>query len=179
MMSRSRFAPLAATGSGSGSSVAFPAAASAPADARAGEHHIRERYRAAILAAAARAARVPLRYGKDDCVLFVADIDRAVSGVDPAAAFRGRYRTLRGAKRMLGRRGLAGAAAAAARRLGWRRIAPAEAQAGDRAIADTPDGPVALIFSGAYWFHRVADGVAAYRFAADGFSPIRRAWSIA
>ena len=39
-------------------------------------------------------ARAPFRPGRHDCALFVAGGIRAMTGHDPAAAFRGRYRTL-------------------------------------------------------------------------------------
>ena len=42
------------------------------------------------------------QWGKHDCVLFAADIVEALTGIDHAAEFRGRYRTPRGALRIVG-----------------------------------------------------------------------------
>lgn len=39
-------------------------------------------------------ARTPFRPGALDCALFAAGGAQAVTGIDPAAAFRGRYRTI-------------------------------------------------------------------------------------
>ena len=49
--------------------------------------------------------RRPYRLGRADCALFVADCIRAMTGDDPAAAFRGRYGTVEEAKVLLAQAG--------------------------------------------------------------------------
>lgn len=85
----------------------------------------------AIIAAMEVAAVEPMQWGKDDCALWAANILRPVLGYDPAAAWRGRYRTRSGAYRVLGKSNLANAIRAVARRHHWKRIYPTLAQAGD------------------------------------------------
>lgn len=91
----------------------------------------------------------PMVWGVSDCALAVMDIYAAVLGRDPAAAYRGRYRTRLGAARALRR--LAGgdlgdglAAVAAAE--GWPEIAPPAAMTGDLGLIGTPSGPAAAMF---------------------------------
>jgi hypothetical protein len=74
-------------------------------------------------------------WGVDDCMLAVADVVRGLTGRDPARRFRGRYRTRRGAVRVLGRGGTLKAAIGSARALRWRRIAPGTAKPGDVGLA--------------------------------------------
>lgn len=134
---------------------------------------LRARYQAEIIRYATELASKPMRYGEDDCLLFVANIDRAVTGNDPAFGVRARYRTKRGAARVMGRGGVATMAERVAARCGWREIKPAKARAGDRGLIDTPNGPSAVIFSGAFWFGRADVGVVALSTAA-----VTRAWAI-
>lgn len=96
---------------------------------------VRERLAAAILAAMDRAVANPPVWGVDDCALWCAEPIRIVLGYDPAASFRGRYRTALGANRVLGGTGLAGALADAATVHGWRRIKGDEADTGDIGLA--------------------------------------------
>ena len=44
---------------------------------------------------------VPFEWGVNDCCLFVADMALAITGVDPAATFRGKYESELGAMRAL------------------------------------------------------------------------------
>lgn len=48
---------------------------------------------------------IPGEWGKADCLLTCADIVEAITGVDPAADIRGKYKTEAGAARLLRRRG--------------------------------------------------------------------------
>ena len=58
------------------------------------------------LAETVRAARGrPFQWGRHDCALFACDCIAAMTGVDPAARFRGRYKTARGAVGALKRYG--------------------------------------------------------------------------
>lgn len=88
----------------------------------------------------------PLSYGVSDCALFAAGAVQAMTGEDPAVAFRGRYATLRGGLRVL-------------RKAGYRDhidlttyllpdVHPAFAGDGDIAAVDTSDGLALGIFSG-------------------------------
>lgn len=43
----------------------------------------------------------PFAYGKNDCAMFVSDAVLAMTGIDPAADFRGKYRTKAGSIRVL------------------------------------------------------------------------------
>ncbi len=110
------------------------------------------------------ARRLPLwsttnaQWGKTDCALEMADIDIAVQGIDPAKDYRGRYRSERGARRVLGRAGLLGAWGRVARRHGWPRIEPKAAQDGDRAVSKTPAGISTVIRYRGRWFGRVDMG---------------------
>jgi hypothetical protein len=48
---------------------------------------------------------VPFEWGVNDCCLFVADMTIAITGVDPAATFRGTYKTELGAMKALKKQG--------------------------------------------------------------------------
>lgn len=52
-----------------------------------------------------QAARTPFAWGGLDCLLFPAGWVRRATGIDPAAAYRGRYRTALGAARLIARAG--------------------------------------------------------------------------
>lgn len=85
--------------------------------------------------------RRPFAWGECDCALFAAGGVQAMTGTDPAAAFRDRYRSGDEAARALrdaGHDSLAGAVAAV-----LPEIAPARAMTGDVAlVSGTPgDGP--------------------------------------
>ncbi|WP_448043822.1 DUF6950 family protein [Bradyrhizobium liaoningense] len=94
----------------------------------------RERFENAINAAMENATIEPMRWGVDDCALWVANIERDVLGFDPAEAYRGHYKTrlgaLRAMKRLYGCDLLAQLQGVAAAR-GWQRIDPHAAQIGD------------------------------------------------
>lgn len=51
------------------------------------------------------AARKPFAWGRHDCMLLIADWVRLQTERDPAAPWRGRYRTALGAKRIINRAG--------------------------------------------------------------------------
>ena len=115
---------------------------------------------AAIAAAEGRA----MVWGRDDCCLWVADIVRARTGLDGAAAFRGRYRSRHGAAKALKAvhgGGLIEAITAIAAQFGWPVIDADAAADGDIAIIDTTLGPALAIMSGDYWIGRIDGGVSA------------------
>jgi hypothetical protein len=118
-----------------------------------------------------RAGRTPFAWGAHDCLLFPAAWCRA--GVDPVADFRGRYRTARGALRILKREGglldLASRQMAAA---GLQPVPPAEVAAGDVGVirAPTPERTIAhvgAVFTGRLWVCLGAAGLVAGPFVAD------------
>ena len=72
----------------------------------------------------------PFEWGKSDCCLFVADIVQAMTGVDPAAAYRGRYSNETGARLALRRYGKTTLAATFDEAFGAS-VEPARAHRGD------------------------------------------------
>ena len=92
---------------------------------------------------------MPFVYGERDCALWVCDWIRLCRGIDPGAAFRGRYRTRLGCARLLRREGglldLASRVFAAAGLVsidGW------QLQPGDVGCVATEDGPALAIDAG-------------------------------
>lgn len=100
----------------------------------------------------------PSIWGRDDCMLAVANIDLIVLGTDTAKGWRGRYRSAAGAKRIMGKRGVLGTALRVAKAMGWRSIDPAAAQDGDRGIGATPGGVTCLIRYRGFWVGRADRG---------------------
>lgn len=80
----------------------------------------------------------PFAWGSHDCALFAADWVASATGTDPAQGLRGRYRTARGAARLIKREG--GLEAIADSRLG-ERIEPKLAQRGDVVLLEGSHGP--------------------------------------
>lgn len=115
-----------------------------------------------------------LIWGTHDCALAAANILRGPLGVDPAAAWRGRYRTARGARRVLGAKGLPGALAATARRLRWPSIAPAKARTGDIGLIRTKDGHAVVIFDRAHFVGPVDGG-----YSVTPADLVLKAWKVA
>lgn len=84
-------------------------------------------------------------WGRVDCCLFAADAVAAVSGVDPAAPWRGTYADARTAARLLARMGgLSVMATRIARRHGWPVVPPAFLGRGDVVLVRLDDGRAAL-----------------------------------
>ena len=101
----------------------------------------------ARLVAYLHAARLrPFAYGRHDCCLFAADAVAAMTGVDIAAPWRGRYTTLRGGIRVLRRSGHRDHVALAAAH--FAEIPPLSAQPGDLAVLATQAGPALGVVQG-------------------------------
>lgn len=84
----------------------------------------------------------PFAWGGRDCCTFAAGAVEAMTGADPAAALRGRYRTEQGAARLLKRHGgLEALAARLAREHGLRDVPHAFAGRGDVVLIETGQGP--------------------------------------
>lgn len=58
-------------------------------------------YRSRVFEVINKHERQPFRYGVNDCALFGADIVEAITGVDPAAQWRGKYRSAAGGLRLM------------------------------------------------------------------------------
>lgn len=100
------------------------------------------------LAALVEARReAPFAWGSHDCVLFVADAILAVTGEDPAAAFRG-YASEEEAERILGAQGLEVTVAGALAEFGCGDCPPALAQRGDVALALLGNQPTMVVVLG-------------------------------
>lgn len=84
------------------------------------------------------AARRPFVWGQFDCILFGAGAVAAMTGVDPAATWRGTYRTPKGAARVLTRAGFADVAAPLSAL--FPAVSRAMARPGDLALFPVADG---------------------------------------
>ncbi|WP_429152115.1 DUF6950 family protein [Aeromonas hydrophila] len=95
------------------------------------------------------ASERPFCWGENDCCLFVADVCLAACDKDPAAEYRGRYRTEIGAKRVLAK--THGDIPAALDAM-FDRIPVAMAQRGDALVFDGPQGQTAgVMWAGKVW----------------------------
>jgi len=107
-----------------------------------------ERLNAVIEAARHR----PFAWGAHDCALFAADAIRAMTGIDPAHDWRGRYHGMRAAVRLKRRSGCTDwlhLFRTQAARWGLPDIAPDRAQRGDVVALALPNDPVIGICVGA------------------------------
>lgn len=95
------------------------------------ERRVRRRLAYHLRKAMREVAGKPMQWGVDDCALFHANVQFAVTGFDPCAEFRGRYKTRRGAHRVLGHGGLPAAMRRFARKHRWKAINPSAARVGD------------------------------------------------
>ena len=92
-------------------------------------------------------ARAPLAYGQHDCALFAADAICAMTGVDLAATYRGRYDSLAGGLQLLARDGFADHVALARSHLAVGAVATA--MPGDVAVFETDLGSALGVVQGA------------------------------
>ena len=99
----------------------------------------------------------PFEYGTHDCVLFAAGAVEALTGDDPAAEFRGRYRTRAGALRALRRAGYADVAEAVAAR--FEEIPVSRALPGDIAVIEADEGPALGVVQGEMIYVLREDGL--------------------
>jgi hypothetical protein len=122
---------------------------------------------------AARCGR-PFVWGENDCALFACGLVEATTGVDYAAALRGRYRTAAGAARALRRFAGAGLEAAVekiTRDNGLEEVSPLMAQRGDFVLVDETAGPALGVCLGS---HIIAAGPAGA--VLRPLDAARRAW---
>ena len=110
----------------------------------------------------------------DCCVMFQADVHLAATGVDPVAAYRGRYSTVRGMRRVLGKGGLAARTRDIAREHGWKRVKPSAARVGDIGIVPAVGGlAVVRMLHRNEWVGRNETG-----WSVLPTSAVLRAWSV-
>lgn len=121
----------------------------------------------------------PWAWGEVDCTLFPADWVRAVTGVDPAASFRGKYDSELSAHRMLKSAG--GFVAAISAEMALHGFDETDAPvSGDVGIVEVivdrkgaqERAPVSAILVGRRWVVRAIDGVQA------GSFPLLKAWAV-
>lgn len=103
-------------------------------------------WRSRLIDYLADAARSPFEEGQYDCALFFAGGVQAMTGVDHAEAYRGRYSTTKGGLRILRKDGFDDHIALAAHYLPEKPVA--FAAEGDGAVIPTPDGPALGIVQG-------------------------------
>lgn len=106
------------------------------------------------------AARRPFAYGQHDCALFAADCVAAMTGLDIADDFRGRYRSATGGRRALRLAGYADHVALAAAH--FAEIPVAMVVPGDIAVLPTDEGPALGIVQGEAVYVVARDGLAAW-----------------
>ena len=89
-----------------------------------------------------RHASEKFKYGRSDCCLFVCDVLETMTGVDPAASFRGNYSSSKGAagqiRAFCGRPSLKVLVEKICEQLGMPKIAPGLARRGDIALIKRP-----------------------------------------
>ena len=126
----------------------------------------------------------PFAWGVQDCALFACDAVQAMTGIDPAIAFRGRYKDRRGAYSALGqflgvdgkrhsKAALGSVWAKIAVKHGWWEVPPAFAQRGDVGLLDLDGRGTLAICMGAIF---AAAGPSGVVFIPHGHA--RRAWHI-
>lgn len=103
-------------------------------------------WKSRLIAFVSDAARTPFQPGVHDCALFSAGAVLAMTGVDYAANWRGRYTTLTGGLRVLRKAGFADHIDLAART--FDEVHPAFADLGDLAVIPTPEGDVLGVVQG-------------------------------
>lgn len=128
-------------------------------------------FEAAIRAALDRWCSGPIKWGRDDCLMGLAEVVRVATGRDVGKPYRGRYRSAGGAVRVLGPRGVPGALAKAARSLRWPSLPPARCQNGAIGYIETPAGPAGVMRLGNMWVGRFPSG-----FSMFPSSEVRKAW---
>jgi hypothetical protein len=115
-------------------------------------------WRARLMTYLARAHSAQFRPGQHDCALFASGAVAAMTGVDLATHWRGRYRTIRGGLRVLRAEGYANHIALADALFDSCPVAMA--QVGDLAAVPGPDGLALGVVQGARIYVLRPDGLA-------------------
>jgi hypothetical protein len=114
-----------------------------------------------IEAAIHRALGRPMTWGECDCCLFVADICRDMTNVDPASPWRGRYASKEEAHKLMPQ-GLVITLTKRFHELKWPRIPVNKAETGDIGIARNEGTPAAVVVKSHledWWIGRTEEGV--------------------
>lgn len=114
----------------------------------------RQRLRAYI----SECRRKPFRPGQHDCALFAAGAVEALTGMDPAASWRGKYRSLKAGQAALQEAGFTDHIEAVASL--FPEVPPSLAHVGDLAVVDGDTAPALGVFQGAAVFVLRPDGMA-------------------
>lgn len=93
--------------------------------------------------------------------MWLAGIVRTVEGVDVGKPYRGRYRSANGARRVLGKRGVMGAVALAARSIGFHAMPAEIAPIGSLGLIMTAAGAAGAMRHGDLWVIRAPVGFSA------------------
>jgi hypothetical protein len=116
--------------------------------------------------------RTPYAWGQHDCALFAAGAVEAMTGIDFAAEFRGKYEDEDGARRLLTSLGCEDVGDLASRYLP--EITPAEARRGDVVMIEGQLGPFLAVVDG-----RTAVGPSARGLTHTPVELGTRAWGVA
>lgn len=116
--------------------------------------------------------RTPYAWGRHDCALFAAGAVEAMTGVDFAADYRGKYDDEDGARRVLTTIGCEDVGDLASRYLP--EIMPAEARRGDVVMIEGQRGPFLAVVDG-----RTAVGPSARGLTHTPVEMASRAWGVA
>lgn len=116
-------------------------------------------WQARLVAYLAATARAEFSLGLMDCALHGASALEAMTGVDLAAPYRGRYTTFRGGLRVLRKDGYADHIALATAHLRTRE-AGQTARPGDLAVVETDEGPALGVVQGQSIYLRAPSGLA-------------------
>ena len=116
--------------------------------------------------------RTPYAWGQHDCALFAAGAVEAMTGIDFAAEFRGKYEDEDGARRLLTSLGCGDVGDLASRYLP--EITPAEARRGDVVMIEGQLGPFLAVVDG-----RTAVGPSARGLTHTPVELATRAWGVA
>lgn len=121
----------------------------------------------AIRDALAEWAKTPMKWGKDDCILAVANIHVQLGLEDLTAEWRGKYRSRKGALRLLAGESLEAKMA----RMGGIPVPPSVAPSGSFGYVMAPEGPACVIKYGPLWMGRVD-----YGYMASPSDAVVQAW---
>jgi len=94
----------------------------------------------------------PFEWGVFDCALAAADAVELLTGEDPAAEFRGRYRSAKGALTVIKNSGYGSLEGLVTHQIGKPLASPKLAQRGDLVLAELDHGPTLLVCVGAQAF---------------------------
>ena len=117
----------------------------------------KDNWRTELFAFVIGSAREQFKAGKNDCALFAAGAVKAMTGLDLAVGWRGKYHTLKTGKERLQKEGFADLAALAAHH--FEEIPPLNAQVGDIAVVEGDDAPALGVVQGAFVWVRMPHGI--------------------